>query len=319
MSKKDDINISVEKINKLIGYKFKNTRLLIESFTHKSISENNYERLEFLGDAVLQLIITKNLYITYPDIDEGTLSREKQSIVSKKIISKISLDLKLIDFLIAKNLGIPAIIVASGLNKSMDDFINGLHLAYDSFKEKEVEPHWDRLKLRGERYFNAGVLLIDYQKWLDESISDKLYQKLVDFKDILLYWDQDVMNMVIDDKFLEINPNLNFDLYISTNKNNLSPLEHFGQDALDDMSLLHYTGSIKPWTVRGSFNKKARYFHDAYYELFGIKYLIKNSWRVASLTELFKGILKLHIKNLRYPFSFIFYVLKSFIKPVSRN
>ena len=104
MSKKDDINISAEKINKLIGYKFENTRLLIESFTHKSISENNYERLEFLGDAVLQLIITKNLYTTYPDIDEGTLSREKQSIVSKKIISKISLELKLIDFLIAKNL-----------------------------------------------------------------------------------------------------------------------------------------------------------------------------------------------------------------------
>ena len=104
MSKKDDINISVEKISALVGYKFKNTRLLVESFTHKSISENNYERLEFLGDAVLQLIITKSLYMTYPDIDEGILSREKQSIVSKKIISKISLELKLTDFLIAKNL-----------------------------------------------------------------------------------------------------------------------------------------------------------------------------------------------------------------------
>lgn len=43
------------------------------------------------------------------------------------------------NILIAKNLGIPAIIVSSGLNKSMNDFINGLHLAYDSFKEKEVE------------------------------------------------------------------------------------------------------------------------------------------------------------------------------------
>jgi ribonuclease-3 len=68
------------------------------------VSENNYERLEFLGDAVLQLIITKNLYKTYPHIDEGTLSREKQSIVSKKIISKISLELRLTDFLISKNL-----------------------------------------------------------------------------------------------------------------------------------------------------------------------------------------------------------------------
>ena len=104
MSKKDDIKISAEKINKLIGYNFKNVSLLNESFTHKSISENNYERLEFLGDAVLQLIITKNLYNKYPDIDEGVLSREKQAIVSKKIISKISLELGLTDFLISKNL-----------------------------------------------------------------------------------------------------------------------------------------------------------------------------------------------------------------------
>ena len=104
MSKKDDIKISAEKINKLIGYNFKNVSLLNESFTHKSISENNYERLEFLGDAVLQLIITKNLYNKYPGIDEGALSREKQAIVSKKIISKISLELGLTDFLISKNL-----------------------------------------------------------------------------------------------------------------------------------------------------------------------------------------------------------------------
>ena len=104
MSKKDDINIDAQKISKLISYNFKNIELLTESFTHKSVSENNYERLEFLGDAVLQLIITENLYKIYPRINEGTLSREKQSIVSKKIISKISLELKLIDFLIAKNL-----------------------------------------------------------------------------------------------------------------------------------------------------------------------------------------------------------------------
>ena len=66
--------------------------------------------------------------------------------------------------------------------------------------------------------------MVNYQKWLNESISEKLYKKLTEHKDILLYWDQDVMNMVIDDKFLEINPNLNFDLYISTDQNNLSPL-----------------------------------------------------------------------------------------------
>ena len=46
-----------------------------------------------LGDAVLQLIISKYLFSTYSDYKEGYLSREKQSLVSKKIISKISLNL----------------------------------------------------------------------------------------------------------------------------------------------------------------------------------------------------------------------------------
>ena len=74
--------------------------------------------------------------------------------------------------------------------------------------------------------------------------------------------------MVIDDQFLELDKYLNFDLFISTDQNNLSPLKHFGQNSLNNMAFLHYTGSVKPWTVRGSFNKKARYFHDAYYETY---------------------------------------------------
>ena len=104
MLKKDDINIYVEKINKLIGYKFKNVKLLTESFTHKGISKNNYERLEFLGDAVLHLVISERLYKQYPDMNEGRLSRETHSIVSKKTISKVSLELGLTDFLISENL-----------------------------------------------------------------------------------------------------------------------------------------------------------------------------------------------------------------------
>ena len=181
------------------------------------------------------------------------------------------------------------------------------------FKEKEFEPHWERLNLKGNRYFNAGVLLINYQLWQQNEISKKLYKSLGDHKDILLYWDQDVLNMVIDDEFIELNPNLNFDLFINTTQNNLSALKHFGQNNIDSMSLLHYTGSIKPWTVRGSFNKKARYFHDAYYELYKEKYWIKNTWRIAALQQFLLGVFKLQIKNLKYPFSFTFYVFKSLI------
>ena len=89
-----------------LNYEFSNTNLLLEAITHKSISKVNYERLEFLGDAVIQLIITEYLYKTYPDHQEGHLSREKQAIVSKKVLSNISINIGLPNILRSNNLAI---------------------------------------------------------------------------------------------------------------------------------------------------------------------------------------------------------------------
>ena len=100
-NKNDDlVNIIKQKIN----YSFKDKSLLVESLTHKSISSCNYERLEFLGDSIIQLAITSFLYSRYPDHKESFLSREKQKIVSKKILSEISYQYELIDLLIFNNL-----------------------------------------------------------------------------------------------------------------------------------------------------------------------------------------------------------------------
>lgn len=72
-----------------IGYKFRNSLLLAEALTHSSISleRKNYpfdnQRLEFLGDAVLQLIVTEHLYKMFPDFSEGTLTKLRTRIVSR--------------------------------------------------------------------------------------------------------------------------------------------------------------------------------------------------------------------------------------------
>ncbi len=89
-----------------LNYEFSNANLLLEAITHKSISKVNYERLEFLGDAVIQLIITEYLYKKYPDHQEGHLSREKQAIVSKKVLSNISINIGLPNILRSNNLAI---------------------------------------------------------------------------------------------------------------------------------------------------------------------------------------------------------------------
>lgn len=72
-----------------IGYKFRNSLLLAEALTHSSISleRKNYpfdnQRLEFLGDAVLQLVVTEHLYHLFPDFSEGELTKLRTRIVSR--------------------------------------------------------------------------------------------------------------------------------------------------------------------------------------------------------------------------------------------
>ena len=102
--KKTYIKNAYDLVLSKLNYEFCNTDLLLEAITHKSISKINYERLEFLGDAVIQLIITEYLYKKYPDHQEGYLSREKQAIVSKKVLSNISINIGLLNVLRSNNL-----------------------------------------------------------------------------------------------------------------------------------------------------------------------------------------------------------------------
>ena len=80
-----------------INYKFKDINLLTQSLTHKSFDSNiNNEKLEFLGDRVLGLVIAKKLLETYPNEKEGVLDKKFASLVNKKtclqIAKKINLD-----------------------------------------------------------------------------------------------------------------------------------------------------------------------------------------------------------------------------------
>jgi ribonuclease-3 len=80
-----------KKLEKQIGYKFKNKNILNQALTHSSFSsKNNNERLEFLGDRVLGLIIAKNMYLKYPKEAEGDLAKRHTSLVCKDALLKIS-------------------------------------------------------------------------------------------------------------------------------------------------------------------------------------------------------------------------------------
>ena len=89
-------------IERSIDYNFKNKDYLIQAFTHKSIDKgprNNYERLEFLGDSVLDLIISKALINEFPEGDEGLLTEKRASLVQKSYLASMGKLLNLMDYL----------------------------------------------------------------------------------------------------------------------------------------------------------------------------------------------------------------------------
>ena len=89
-------------IERSIDYNFKNKDYLIQAFTHKSIDKgprNNYERLEFLGDSVLDLIISKALINEFPEGDEGLLTEKRASLVQKSYLANMGKLLNLMDHL----------------------------------------------------------------------------------------------------------------------------------------------------------------------------------------------------------------------------
>ena len=92
------------KLEKKINIKFKNFELLIKSLTHKSYdSIDNNEKLEFLGDRVLGLVITKKLLEIYPEDKEGILDKKLASLVNKKKCFEIGKSLGLEKFVLAGN------------------------------------------------------------------------------------------------------------------------------------------------------------------------------------------------------------------------
>ena len=90
------MKINYQSLEKRINLKFKNKDLLIKALTHKSFNpKENNEKIEFLGDRVLGLVIAKKLLETYPEEKEGILDKKFASLVNKKTCLNIAKNINL--------------------------------------------------------------------------------------------------------------------------------------------------------------------------------------------------------------------------------
>ncbi len=92
--------MNLEKFQTLLDYQFKQLNLLEQALTHRSYSTvKNNERLEFLGDSVLNLVISQHIYQRRHDADEGELSRTRASLVKQEALARVARDIGLGDYI----------------------------------------------------------------------------------------------------------------------------------------------------------------------------------------------------------------------------
>jgi ribonuclease-3 len=87
------------RLSRILGYEFNDQKLLELALTHRSLGAHNNERLEFLGDSIVNFAIAHALYQRFPQAQEGQLSRLRASLVSRQALASLAKDFQLGDYL----------------------------------------------------------------------------------------------------------------------------------------------------------------------------------------------------------------------------
>ncbi|MGK0255970.1 MAG: ribonuclease-3 [Arcobacteraceae bacterium] len=155
-------------LEKCLDYQFKNKDLIIEALTHKSYKKVfNNERLEYLGDAVLNLIVGEFLFNKFPSSNEGELSKIRASLVNEKGFTKLAIAINLGDYIYLseaedRNLGRKK---ASILSDAFEAIMGAIYVESGLEVLKPMI-----LKLLDENYeeINLNELFSDYKTALQE-------------------------------------------------------------------------------------------------------------------------------------------------------
>ena len=172
------MKINYKNLEKKIDFKFRNKDLLIQSLTHKSfnINENN-EKIEFLGDRVLALVIAKKLLEIYPKEKEGALDKKFASLVNKKTCLEIAKQIDLANYIRTFNPNNKRIKIEDKIiSDSCEALIGAIYLDQGfTITEKFILRNWDRFLKK------SNITKIDSKTKLQE-YSLKKYKKLPIYK-----------------------------------------------------------------------------------------------------------------------------------------
>ena len=178
--------------------------------------------------------------------------------------------------------------------------------------EKAITDGQKRLGMKSEKYFNAGVMIIDYKKWINDGIGKKLRKKLIENKMSLNFWDQDILNMFFDGGYLELNHELNSRAVLDQGEKIIN--EKNIDKYFLNKKLIHYQGKLKPWSLKGILNTKATPYHD-YFEIISNGDIhLQYNWKGNVVKDLINSLLTLNIFSHKKPFRLLIKVIKSLLR-----
>jgi len=272
-----DILENNTKINSFKIIKFEHSEFIIDypSLKNSHVSEATYYR--FFLDKYLPKDIEQIIYL---DADIVCLNDPHPEII------KVQSDL--IKF-----------------NKPLAARTTGLRMEDNDINKQNLK--MDKLLMEGNRYFSAGVLFINYQKWIKDSIFQDLRTLAINLGDKAELHDQDTLNSYFDSNYLEVNEFLNFRVGKDANISNNAFIKK-------NSIFLHYEGNWKPWTIKGIL-KENSFFYTNYFRYLGDGYFhITHINKRNSLKDLIRSILNASIFKLDKPINFLIEAAKSFFK-----
>ena len=168
---------NLNNFQKKIGINFKNQKLLLKCFTHKSLNPiDNNEKLEFLGDRVLGLIISQNLLKFFPQDKEGDLDKKLASLVNKNQCAIIAKNINLEEYILIKNSKNNSNIENKVLSDCLESVIGCIYLDQGlEIAEKFIIKNW-------KKYLNKSLITERDSKTKLQEYSLKLYKSLPVYK-----------------------------------------------------------------------------------------------------------------------------------------
>ncbi len=135
--------------------------------------------------------------------------------------------------------------------------------------------YFDKLEFGSEPYFNAGFIIFNINRCVEEKFFEKLRIRLSEIDFELKYWDQDILNSVVKGKFLKLDNTINFGVDLN-GKNNIP------QDTL----AIHYKGKNKPWNINYIFSKDSRIYQNLHISNFNAYHVTMNRSNILKFIRL---------------------------------